>query len=406
MKSLLILGRQPALGLAELESLFGAANLRPVGSEAALLAIDAAEVPFARLGGSVKLAKVLTTLDTTNWKDIAAYLAKTIPDHLQHVPEGKLRLGLSTYGLRVRPQEINATGLSLKKIIKAEGRSVRVIPNKTTALNSAQVLHNQLTGPTGWELVLVRHGNKTILAQTVAEQDIEAYAKRDQNRPARDAKVGMLPPKLAQVLVNLAVGKIEEREVRSEERAILDPFCGTGVLLQEAMLIGYQAYGTDIEPRMIDYSRKNLAWLSDQYPKRRHPSPELEVGDATTHTWSSLFTSYHLPTTVSVACETYLGKPLTSLPPRHVLDPIMAECDDIHEKFLRNIGDQIKPGTRLCLAVPAWRTKSGFLHLKTLAKLDELGYTRQKFVHARNEELVYHRPDQTVARELVVLEKQ
>lgn len=383
MESLLILGRQPALGLAELESLFGSGHLRPVGQDAATLDIPAEDIPFVRLGGSIKLARVLTILDTTSWKDIEAYLSKTIPEHLHYVPDGKFRLGLSTYGLRIRPNDINATGLRLKKIIKAEGRSARIVPNKAAALNSAQVLHNQLTSPTGWELVLVQDGDRTILAQTAREQDIEAYAARDQNRPARDAKVGMLPPKLAQIIINLTNPGAGE--------TVLDPFCGTGVLLQEALLMGLFAYGTDIEPRMIEYTAKNLEWLVGPVKQR------LEVGDSTSHRWSE-------PIDV-IAAETYLGKPLTSLPPRQFLDKIMGECDEIHKKFLANIALQLGPGTRLCLAVPAWCTRNGFLHLKTFANLDKLGYTRKKFVHVRDQELIYHRPDQIVARELVILEK-
>jgi hypothetical protein len=38
-------------------------------------------------------------------------------------------------------------------------------------------------------------------------QDIDAYAERDFERPMRDAFVGMLPPKLAQIMLNLAVGE-------------------------------------------------------------------------------------------------------------------------------------------------------------------------------------------------------
>lgn len=395
-KSLLILGRQPALGKAELESLFGSEALRTVDSGAVLLNNAPDAVPFGRLGGSIKLAKVLTTLNTTSWKDIEQYLEENIPQHLEHLPAGKLHLGLSIYGLRVRPNDINATGLRLKKLIKSEGRSVRIVQSKSTALNSAQVLHNNLTGPLGWELLLVRDGSQTILAQTVAEQDIEAYAKRDQNRPARDARVGMLPPKLAQVLINLASGKLEEKREERREKIILDPFCGTGVLLQEALFMGYEAYGTDIDQRMTEYSTQNLDWLKSQLPTLQPVPHTLEQGDATLHKWGTFDV---------VACETYLGKPLSTLPPRQVLDQIIAECEEIHEKFLKNIAQQLQPGMRLCLAVPAWKIKNGFLHLKTLAKLEELGYTRKKFVHARDEELIYHRPDQTVARELVVLEK-
>lgn len=382
MKSLLILGRQPALGLAELESLYGAALITPVRPGAALLDTSPEHVAFERLGGSIKLARVLTTLPSADWREVENYLTLNIKKYLQDVPDGKLRLGLSAYGLRVRPNDINATGLRLKKIIKNDGRSVRIVPNKSAALNSAQVFHNQLTSKTGMELVIVAQNRGCIVARTVAEQDIEAYARRDQERPMRDAKVGMLPPKLAQLLINLAKP--------AENATVLDPFCGTGVVLQEAKLMGFTPYGTDFEPRMVDYSRGNLDWLFGTSEWK------LEVGDATTYSWQPFD---------AVAGETYLGKPLSSLPPRHVLDVIQRQCDDIHERFLRNIANQTKPGTIFCLAVPAWRLKSGFLHLKTLDHLEKIGYTRLSFVHARTEDLVYHRPDQTVARELVVLAK-
>jgi tRNA G10 N-methylase Trm11 len=396
VKSLIILGRQPSLGLAELESLFGADALVPIGREAVGVTIDAKDIPFQRLGGSIKLAKVLTRINSTKWRDIELYLSKSIPEHLSYLPvDGKLKLGLSAYDLRVRAQDINITGLRLKKIIKAKGRSVRVVPNKSSALNSAQVLHNQLTGELGWELIAVRDGDDTILAQTIAEQDIEAYAKRDQNRPMRDAKVGMLPPKLAQIIINLATGRVEETSNQKIENRILDPFCGTGVLLQEALLMGFDARGSDIDPRMIEYSTKNLAWLKDRYGLHGRDY-QLHIGDATTFTWDAVKT---------VACETFLGKPLTSIAPSHVMNQIIKECDLIHEKFLRNIASQLVAGARLCLAVPAWRLNSSFLHLKTLDRLDDLGYTRLSFVHARNQDLIYHRPDQVVARELVVLEK-
>ncbi len=81
----------------------------------------------------------------------------------------------------------------------------------------------------------------------------------------------------------------------------------------------------------------------------------------------------------------------------------MQDVDTIHKKFLQNVARQTKPGFRLCIAVPAWKTKNGFQHLKTLDSLEELGYTRVSFAHARPKDLVYHREDQIVARELVVL---
>lgn len=387
MQSLFILGRQPALGLAELESLYGAKSLRPVGPQAALLAVEPRHVDFSRLGGSIKLAQIQTELASTNWRDIEAYLSKSIPSILSSLPEGKFKLGLSNYGLRASASEINASGLRLKKIIKDVGRSVRIVPNKIATLNSAQVLHNQLTSQLGLEIVAYRDGNKTLICQTIAEQDIEAYAARDQNRPKRDAKVGMLPPKLAQIIINLTAP--------TADATVLDPFCGTGVVLQEALLMGYNAYGTDIEERMVEYSRANLDWLHQRYDGNF--GIQLEPGDATTHTWK--------PLPSVIAGETYLGKPLSKEPDETLLHTIMQECDRIHRGTLSNLHSQLPKGTRLCLAVPAWKRKYGFAHLKTLDYLRELGYNRMEFRFAKHEELIYFREDQFVARELVVLVK-
>ncbi|MDQ3123341.1 MAG: methyltransferase domain-containing protein [bacterium] len=382
MKSLVILGRQPDLGLAELETLYGSETITVIGHGGVILSTPPEEISFNRLGGSIKLAKVLAIIDSVEWQDLEAFLMNTTSEHLQYLQPGKLRLGISTYGLKINPKHIYETGIRLKKLIKSTGQSVRFVPNKSSALNSAQVLHNQLTGPNGWELVFARYGDRTVLAQTVAEQDIEAYARRDQNRPMRDARVGMLPPKLAQIIINLSDPSVDS--------TILDPFCGTGVMLQEAMLMGYRVYGTDIDERMVEYTDKNLEWMF------KIKSWRIEQADATHHTWQ--------PFDI-VACETFLGKPLSTLPSRYMLDQIRSKCDEIHEKFLNNVAPQISSRSRLCLAVPAWYVDKGFLHLKTLDRLEELGYNRLSFVHVKNEDLIYHRSNQIVARELVVLVK-
>lgn len=401
-----ILGRQPALGMAELESLYGSGRLEPIGDHAALLEIETTEIDFSRLGGTVKFCKLLTILDTTKWVDIEKYLAKSIPEHLGYLPEGKFKLGLSVYGIvGVTPRGLNATGLRLKKLIKAAGRSVRIIPNKELFLNSAQVLHNQLTGALGWELVLIKHGNKTVLAQNIAEQDIDAYAKRDHGRPHRDARVGMLPPKLAQIIINLGAGRIPAPAVAPDgtcgslssvnfHKAVLDPFCGTGVVLQEALMMGYEAYGTDLDERMVQYSNKNLHWLSSTI----HPiglTFNVEPGDATSTKWNHRYNF--------IAGETYLGRPLSAEPPESELRSIVSEVNLLHKKFLTNLAAQTNTGFRLCIAIPCWLTKNGLKHLPVLDQLTDLGYTRMSFVHVAQKDLVYHRPGQAVARELVVL---
>ncbi len=409
MQSLLILGRQPALGLAEVESLYGGGKLQPVGDKAVIVDVDPCLLAFNRLGGSLKFCKILTTLDTVSWPEIEKFLIKVSPGQSETMPEGKMTLGLSLYGFHEQPKRIEATGLSLKKAIRKTGRPVRLVPNKTEEISSAQSLHNKLTEPNGWELVFVKDGGKTIVAQSVKVQDIESYTTRDRGRPKRDAKVGMLPPKLAQIIVNLAVGELPEDKLESIcdipagqpiptpllDKTVIDPFCGTGVILQEALLMGYRVTGTDLEPRMVDYTLENIAWLGSHFPVNGKDSP-VKAADATVHQWQAEFDF--------VASETYLGRPFTSRPSPELLAQTMADCNLIIKKFLRNIREQIKPGARLCLAVPAWQTGPGqFKHLSLVDQIGDLGYNRISFEHVRDEALIYYRSNQTTARQLLVI---
>lgn len=391
-KSLCILGRQPALGLAELENLYGAEHVKPLGKHA-LLDVPAGEINFKRLGGTLRVAQLLSVLPSADWPSAYDYLAKKIPGHLQHAPEGKFTLGVSIYNLSLNVRKLNADLLSLKKIIRqSSGRPVRIVANKNLQLNTAQVLHNNLTKRGAWELLLVREGQKTYLAQTFFVQDIEAYSARDQARPKRDARVGMLPPKLAQILINLTVGQFESptRPVR-----VLDPFCGTGVILQEALLMGYHVIGTDIDSRMVDYAKANIQWLVKKYPQIEG-QVVIEQADATAHQW---------PRFSAVASEAYLGRPLASLPPPDKLKGIVNDVNTIIKKFLTNLAFQLKAGQKIALALPAWRTKNDFRHLPLIDHLSDMGYNRIDFVHVKKDDLIYFREEQIVARELLVLKR-
>lgn len=384
MSLLYILGRQSSIGLAELESVYGATSVTALPG-AAIISSDYV-VDFDQLGGSVKCAQILHTAPTTDIKKLQQSITDTLVGIASQRTEGKFVFGLSFYGLTISPKRITAIGLTAKKEIKQHSpRSPRLTSNTEEALSSAQVFHNQLTHPNHCELILFKKGSHTIIAQTTNVQDIDAYTLRDRSRPKRDARVGMLPPKLAQIIINLAS--------QSSSKTILDPFCGTGVLLNEALLQNYSVYGTDIEQRMIDYSQANIEWLHTQYTITRPHT--LHQGDATSVLWQTPFDT--------VASETYLGRPFTSPPSQELLQKNRNDCDTIHRKFLKNLAAQTKPGFRACIAVPAWFVGSQIYHLKTLDYLEEIGYNRMSFVHASQKELIYHREGQIVGRELVVI---
>jgi len=225
------------------------------------------------------------------------------------------------------------------------------------------------------------------VAESTGAQNITALAARDQGRPRRDAFVGMLPPKLALLMLNLA-GPLPETA------RVLDPFCGTGVVLQESLLRGYRAYGTDLSEKMIQYTNDNLNWLTPQL----HNAPDWNtvVGDAIDTQWQ--------PPIDAVVAESYLGQPFSAPPSDKKLVEVRGNCQHIISGFLKNLASQLAPGTPVVLAVPAWkRTDETFVHLPLVADVERYGFERVNLKTARPEQLLYARPDQVVGREILVL---
>lgn len=383
-----ILGRQPHIGIAELERVHQ--DVRWFSDSSAIF--EASNPDIQQLGGSQKLGKVSLEISNNNWRTVSMKLVKHYEKQLAK-SSGKITLGISAYGFDIDSQEVQKTGLVLKNKLKSSDTSLRLIPNQNPALNTATSHHNKLgLSANKIELLVIKGKTGAIVAESIGAQNITSLARRDQGRPQRDAFVGMLPPKLAQIMINLAGVKPSEDELPT----LLDPFCGTGVVLQEAMLMGFAVYGSDLSEKMIRYTRDNLNWLQEEY--RTSGDWRLHEADATDATWRQ-------PIDLVVA-ETYLGQPFSAPPSKEKLAEVRQNCNNIISNFLRNLATQIKAGTPVCIAVPAWRDIDGkFTHLPLINQVEKLGYSSQKLRSVSNDQLIYFRPDQVVARQILLLSR-
>jgi tRNA G10 N-methylase Trm11 len=415
------LGRQPELSFAELAAVFGAAHVTQVAAEFAT--VDTKDFDLDQLGGTIKYGEIITTLPAAK-NDAAAlaaaskFITATYRKQWQST-SGKLTLGLSAHNLHVSPRAVQKIGLILKATLKPHGVNLRLIPNAEPALSTATSHNNRLgTSERKIELLIIRTNKGLVIAESRGVQNIATYTHRDRHRPRRDAFVGMLPPKLAQIMLNLAVGAINppaalptvssesnvtdyvgNRVIDSSERlasgspvVILDPFCGTGTVLQEALLRGFSVVGSDLSEKMVAYTRENLGWLQEAF----HTTGtilNINPADATSYTWNIAHAID------AVVCETYLGQPFSAPPSPAKLKEVVRNCNHIISTFLRNIHPQLQPGTPLCIAVPAWQSTDGrFTHLPLIKQLRDLGFER-----TITAPLLYHRPGQVVARELLVI---
>lgn len=393
MKYVAIAGRQPLISLAEIQALYDKAA-RLVGKKLVFFEVNEDDEEnispdINRLGGSLKLGRFFDT----DFSKLAKFLATTHP-------EGKITLGISDFSKQKKSGLAKQKSMELKRNLARVGRSVRVITSNEPEISSATAHHNQLGEKAGcFEIFLIDRE----IYLSLGTQNITAYTERDQARPARDAKVGMLPPKLAQILINLC-GKLPEGT------RVLDPFCGTGVVLQEAAIMGYIPYGTDLNERMVEYSKKNLSWLfNERNQKRFKILPDLiqkkdqilntiSVGDATSFTWEGEIDA--------VAFEGYLGAPMSKPPVDIKFKTEKAKCREIAMGFLKNITPQIKSGTPVVMALPAWLRENGkYAGLNILDEIQEMGYNFEKFQDLSQSDLLYYREGQIVAREIIVIRK-
>ena len=122
---------------------------------------------------------------------------------------------------------------------------------------------------------------------------------------------------------------------------------------------------------------------------------QVSLGDATTYQWEQPIDA--------VACEGYLGKPMSQVPSMITLKTEQQECKAIIVGFLKNLVEQIKMGTPVVIAAPAWlRDNGSYSRLNIIDEIENMGY---KVSNKTREGRIYARVGQVVARDIIILRK-
>ena len=130
----------------------------------------------------------------------------------------------------------------------------------------------------------------------------------------------------------------------------------------------------------------------------RYKDSFLEVGDARKTKWGAKIQA--------VATEVYLGSPMSKPPVEVKLREEKEKTKEIILGFLKNLSEQVRAGTPITLAIPAWLRENGeYGRLNILDEIEGLGYNLVKFKSASQRDLLYFREGQIVAREIISLRK-
>lgn len=370
MQYVFILGHNPKLSVAEIMAVLPQAKI--VAETGSFFIVENEELDCQKLlnqlGGTIKIGTIIGNQIS---KKITVEKLKQIRT------ESKLNFGVSYY--ETKP---NNFGMEIKKDLKDAGISCRLVTSRDKALSSVVVTKNKCH-----EFLVL--GNKW-LGETCVVQEFEEYGFRDFGRPARDMVSGSMPPKLAKIMINLA--QLPAGEI------ILDPFCGSGTVLQEGLLLGYQVIGADISDKAIKDTKKNLEWLQSQDYKR------LPAGMAKSY---QLFKtdvreiSKFVNGTDAVVTEPYLGPPLKGRESRGEIEKTIEQISELYETAFREFKKILNLGGRVVIVFPVYKLAHETLELPILDKIKKLGFTQ-----VNSDKLVYNRPEQKVWRQIFVFKRQ
>ena len=393
--TLFILGREPELSVAELNAVAKrwSGQVAWCSTEAALVRTPS-EVPaseFAKLGGSVKMIRVMEQWPA-GAQPIEVVRGKLDWAWLQQFwPEGRVEFGVSAYGFSNSQRgTLIAHLLGVKKDIRADKRPVRLVTSREPQHSAVTVQRNGLL-KNGKEIVLVHHGDEIVVGVTVAVQDYQTYSLRDFGRPNADPKNGVVPPKLAQMMLNIAGANTSD--------ILLDPFCGSGTILQEAALMGVKSlHGSDSEAKAVKDSQENLRWLAKEFPQL-NIDLEITKMDARSTTVK--------PT--MIVTEPYLGQPLRGHEPLQWLKKQAAELAKLYHETFYQWKRILRPGGRVVMLWPLFVSEQGNVQLELDAEVEKLGFVSQTLLTPEQAQvlkienpkvLTYARDDARVRRQV------
>ncbi len=398
-----IFGNHPRLSLAELISVQPHLEILHAEDNLCLVKLhtktDIAALQF-RLGGTVKIGKILETLSRDEM--IESKLVDLMNSHIQSALGKKISFGISLHAplgnqtMSWFSHHHQRLGLQLKKKLRETETPVRFVTSKdSNDLSSVVVRKNHLLSEHGYEFVYLPAKTQWYLGQTLTVQPFEYYSQIDYGRPSRDAKSGLLPPKLAQIMINLT-------GANPSTSTLLDPFCGSGTILQQALLLGYKKIiGSDFGEKAIADSANNLAWLKTR-THLGNENYELFTADV-----QNISQKLEANTIDVVVTEPYMGPPIRGNESESELKNRVLKLSNLYVKGSSELHRLLTKKGRIVMVLPHFRAPGKKIAVQITNQLIKLGFMplNPSISEYHLTPLLYSRPDQKIIREIIILEK-
>jgi tRNA G10 N-methylase Trm11 len=417
---LFIFGRNPTLSLAELISMFKSTTNRfeiiEISPSGVILRPENEWVPSVEQGGMIlkRCSPVSSIKKPASNSEINDLCVKFV-DSL--FIDNKCHWSLSSYNERNQDdaqiydnfykairENLKKNGIKKAMYVKPEYTFDKVTSYKQNTkkhhktnlkILMPRALHRKHILDNGFELVLYHTKDEIIVCQTDQAINIDDLKNRDVKRPFVRPMLG-IGVALARSMVNLAM--------QPRGSTIYDPFCGTGTIVQEAHLSGYNAMGSDIDSQCVQGAFENLQWITKTYEKQEFPTENIFSLDLT-----NAMDKYKKGYFAAIVTEPYLGPPLKFYPNVSDAQKMKNDLTKRFNVYFRNISYLLHKNGMCVIIVPRIRSNEGEYFSLDVEKLfSKHGFEvyNEHFNDALLPYVFIHAPkDQKIEREIYVLKK-
>ncbi len=326
MKYLFILGRNVDLSVAELKSFFEKEKINykiiSIVSNGVLLEtaknIDSGIIE--KLGGTISIGEVIAE---GNSEQIFKELDK---QNLYSGTSNKLNYVIYDFNSKI----FDDVHLYLKHRFKEE--KMKATEKKLTGnikLQSGEFVPNIASNLIQEQFFIFENN----FGRIIGSCNYEKIEKRDMGKPVRRESLS-ISPRLAKILINLSQAK--------EDETLLDPFCGIGTILQEALLQKIKVIGVDRDKTAVDSAKMNLKWFnfSDKdYKLINEDSSKIKIQNVD-----------------AVATEPDLGELQKKIPNEEKAKQIISIFEKLMINVIKNLKKNVKG--KIVFTAPLVKTKS------------------------------------------------
>jgi len=274
-------------------------------------------------------------------------LASEAPvDYLLRYANDKFMFGLSYYCFE--ESDIIALNNKLPNLLLSMIKEKGIKKAKIIQSNKNEIFIKDIIRRKIYDFVCYREGTNDFLGLTVFVPGT-IHLKQIEKKPLVFPEISM-SPMFAKLLINLAGV--------TKGRKLLDPFCGTGTILLEALNMGINCIGIDKNPKHVRIALKNLRQAQKESIIAKKTQFSVRLGNA-----MNLERYFVKGSIDAVVTEPILLPTLRSKPTMAEAERMIKKAKSIYLNSIKSMSKILSYNGRLVIVTPSILTKEG----KTIA---------------------------------------